>query len=114
MLTQEEAAEKAAGLLSRLFEGTIKVYEEPEKLLLLIENKKHSFTKSFHLGLLERGREYSIGNCYLLFANSDSNLTQTQILTLKLTPKPILMQTLTQTQTLTLKKTVQKYEIKCS
>ena len=49
-------------------------------------------------------RDYSTGNFYVFFNNSDPNLTQTQILTLKLTLNLILTQTLSQTLILILEK----------
>ena len=41
------------------------------------------------------GRLYFTGNFYLVFINSDSNVTETQMLSLKLFPNRTLTQTLT-------------------
>ena len=64
-----------------------------------IERKGRGLIEPFTLGCFS----------FISLTYFDSNLTQTQILTVKLTPNLTLTKTLTQTQTLTIKQTNKKF-----
>ena len=74
------------------------------RLFIHLKNETEALT-----ALKTKGRDYFTRNSYLLFYNSDPNITQTPILTQKLTPNPIVTPTLTQTLRKVSEKCADKY-----